>query len=316
MKRLIAPAALLLVVAATACTPVTTNTNTGSGNANTNANAGAAASPTPAGPTLADIEAKERQVNEAIKAKNWDAFGAMLAEDFVLVTSDGVMNKAQTLEGLKPYDLTEYTLSDVRFLKVDADLAVITSTMTEKGSYEGKPLSGKPRRTSTAWADRGGKWLVVYHQDSEVAEAPPTLSPTPAASPAASPSPSASPAASPAAPASATDAEKAVWEAIRAKNADAFAGYLLPDALEVAPEGVFDKAATTKMVMSFDASKFTLSDFKETKIDSDATLVTYKASGPWAGKTIEMYHATIWTNRGGQWRAAFHQGSVAGQGGM
>ena len=127
MKRLNAPAALLLVVAATACTPVTNNTNTGSGNANTNT--GAAASPTPAGPTLADIEAKERQVNEAIKAKNWDAFGAMLADDFVLVTSDGVMNKAQTLEGIKKYDLTEYTLSDPRFLRVDADLAVFTYTI-------------------------------------------------------------------------------------------------------------------------------------------------------------------------------------------
>ena len=311
MKRLLALVALAL--AASACT-TTTNTNTGAGNTNTNANTTAAATPTPAaGPTQADLEAKERQILDAIKAKNWDALGGMLADDFTLVGSDGVQTKAQTLEGVKKYDLTEYTLSDQRFLKIDADLAVITYTMNEKSSYDGKPTPGKPYRASSAWANRGGKWVNVYHQESEVME-PPAASPTPAtaASPAASPATAASPAASPAAaPASATDAEKAVWEAIKAKNSEAFAGYLLPDSLEVEPEGVFDKATAVKMITMFDASKWSLSEFKETKIDADATLLTYKAAGPDRGKNIEMYHSTIWTNRGGQWKAAFHQGTIA-----
>ena len=307
MKRLLMLAALAL--AASACT-TTTNTNTGAGNTNANANANttAAASPTPApGPTQADIEARERAAYDAIKAKNWDALAAMLADDFHLVGSDGVQDKAGTVEVLKKYDLTEYTLSDVRFLKVDADLGVITYTMTEKSTMDGKPSPGKPVRASSAWVNRGGKWLSAYHQESEVVEVP-AASPTPAssASPAASPTTAASPAA---APASATDAEKAVWEAIKAKNTDAFAGYLLPDALEVEPEGVFDKATQVKMITMSDASKFTQSDFKETKFDADATLVTYVLKGPMAGKTVTEYHSTLWTNRGGQWRAAFHQGS-------
>src|SRR5215216_4097349 len=286
MKRLLALSALLL--AASACT--TTTTNTGTGNTNTNANANtAAATPTPAaGPTQADIEAKERQVYDAIKAKNWDAFGGLLADDFSLVVSDGVHDKAQTLEGVKQYNLTEYTISDVRLLKVDADLVVLTYTMNEKTSNDGKETQAKPYRASSAWVSRGGKWLNAYHQESNVMEMP-AASPTPAtaASPAASPATAASPAASPAAIASATDAEKAVWEAIKAKNADAFGSYLLPDALEVEPEGVFDRAASTKGVMAFDASKHTLSDFKEAKLDADATLVTYKTSGPERGKTVE-----------------------------
>ncbi len=77
------------------------------------------------------------------------------------------------------------------------------------------------------------------------------------------------------------------------------------------PEGVFDKAASAKAITMFDASKWTLSDLKETKLDADATLVTYKAAGPERGRNVEMYCSTIWTNRGGQWKAAFHQGSVA-----
>src|SRR5215207_9219063 len=178
MKRLFAPAALLLLLAASACTTTTDNTNTGAGNANSNANAAATA--TPAGPTQADIEAKERQSWEQIKSKSWDAFAATLADDFVFVGGPGVLGKAQTLEGLKGVELLEYTLSDFRFVKVDADLAVVSYTATDKSTYEGKTTGGKPIRNSTAWVSRGGKWLVVYHQESEVVEmAGP--SPTPAA---------------------------------------------------------------------------------------------------------------------------------------
>jgi hypothetical protein len=317
MKRLTALAALLLLAAAAGCTTTTDNTNTGAGNANTTANANVAPSATPAGPTQADIEAKERQVWDAIKAKNWDAFAGMLADDFIIVGGDGVETKAQMMGEIKKYDLTEYTFSDIKFVKVDADLAVLVYNTTEKSSYDGKPTSGKPSHNSSAWVNRGGKWVAVYHQESEAVEMPPPPpTPAPGASPAASPSPSASPAASPAAPASATDAEKAVWDAIKAKNSDAFASYLLPDAMEVEPEGVMDKATSVKMITAFDASKWTLSEFKEAKLDSDATLVTYKGTGPDRGKNVEMYHATIWTNRGGQYKAAFHQGTIATKGGM
>src|SRR5215208_6584710 len=118
MKRLLALTALLL--AASACTTTTTNTNTGAGNTNANANANtAAATPTPAaGPTQADLEAKERQIWDAIKAKNWDAFSGMLADEFVIVGGEGVETKAQMMEGIKKYDLTEYTFSNVRLVKV------------------------------------------------------------------------------------------------------------------------------------------------------------------------------------------------------
>ena len=335
MKRLTALAALLLVAAAAGCTTTTDNTNTGAGNANnanTTANANANAAATPAGPTQADLEAKERQVWDAIKAKKWDDLGGMLGDDFVIVNGGGVQNKAEVLNDIKKYDLTEYTLSDFKLIKVDADLAVINYTATEKSTYDGHASSGKPAFASSAWANRGGKWVAVYHQESEKVEMPPAppagANSNSAANTNANASANAnksansnanttaSPAASPAAPTSATEAEKAVWEAIKAKNADAFAGYLLPDAYEVEPEGVMDKATSVKMITGFDASKYVLADFKETKLDADASLVTYKVTGPDRGKTVTMYHSTIWTNHGGQYKAAFHQGTLAAKGGM
>jgi hypothetical protein len=311
MKRLLALAALAL--AASACTTTTDNTNTGAGNtnANANANSNAAAAATPAAPevTQADLEARERQVWDALKAKNWEAFAGTMSDDFVIVGPRGVSGKTQLLEEVKRYELAEYTLSDFRLVRVDADLAVITYTTRERGTFDGKPLPDRPVRASSAWVNRGGRWVAAYHQETEVVE-PTGPEPTPAPSPAASPSPSASPAASPAAaPASATDAEKALWAAIQGRNYDAFANFLLPESLEVEPEGVFDKPTAVRMVGLFDASKFRQGDFKETRLDADATLLTYTVTGPVAGRNVTEYHSTIWTNRGGQWRAAFHQGS-------
>lgn len=309
MKKAIALAALLLL--ASACTPVE---NTNSTNVNTAATPAATA--TPAGVSQSDIEAKERQVWDAIKSKNWDAFGGMLAEDFVYVSSEGVSNKANTLEGVKKYDLAEYTFADIKFLKVDADLAVITYTSTEKSAYEGKPIPGKPTRASSAWVNRGGKWLMAYHQETEAVERPagqptPGATASPAASPAAtaSASPTASPSASPAAAATATDMEKQVWDAIKSKNYDAFGNFLATDALEVEPDKVYTRSESVESIKMFDASKLTQSDFKETKLDADATLVTYTVTGTLSGKATMEHHSTIWANRGGQWKAVFHQGT-------
>ena len=122
----------------------------------------------------------------------------------------------------------------------------------------------------------------------------------------------AAPASTPAAPATPTDAEKAVWDAIKSKNYDAFAGFLASDSLEIEPDGVHDRSGSVEGVKGFDASKFTLSDFKETKLDSDSTLVTYTVEGPNPkGQKEQERHSTIWNNRGGQWKAYFHQGTVA-----
>ncbi|PYS84529.1 MAG: hypothetical protein DMF67_04830 [Acidobacteria bacterium] len=323
MKRFIALAALLL--AASACATTTTNTETGNTNANTSANINAAASPTPAGVTQADIEAKERQVWDALKAKNWDGFAGLLSEDFTDVADDGIYDKAKTTDVIKKLDLTDYTFSDIKFVKVDDDLAVLVYTATEKSTYDGKPSPGKPTYNSSAWVNRGGKWLAAYHQETEAMTPPAgqgantnansssSAANTNANKSGANANTSASPAASPAAaPATATDAEKAVWDAIKRKDGDAFASFLASDALEVEPEGVRDKAASTKGVTQMDFSKFTLSDWKETKLDSDSALVTYVVKGPNPkGQMETMRHSTVWNNRGGQWKAYFHQGTVA-----
>ncbi|HEV7889536.1 MAG TPA: nuclear transport factor 2 family protein [Pyrinomonadaceae bacterium] len=317
MKRLIALAALLC--AASACT-TTDNANTG---ANTNnANAAPTATATPAGVSQADIEAKEHQVWDAIKAKNWDAFAGMLSDDFVIVDDGGVQTKSQMMESIKKYDLTEYSFADVKFVKVDPDLAIITYTSTEKSSFDGHPSPSEPKRASSAWVNKGGKWVAAYHQETEVAKATPpppggansntaanTNANTSANSNTSSANTNANASASPTAAEAANpiDKEKKVWEELKNKEYAAFATDLADEFIEVEPTGVFTKAASLEGVKQMDASKYTLSDWKETKIDADASIVTYHVKS--ADGKDEGNHSTIWAKRGDRWWAFLHQGT-------
>jgi len=307
MKRTLLAAALLAAASATACTPTTGPAN----NANApRANSNAAATPTPA-PTVAaaDHIARERQVMDAIKRKDWDAFAAFLADDQLYVSTDGVQDKAATLAGVRKLDVTEYTLADPRVVQIDGDLVVVTYTTTAKGTYDGKPVPAGSQRESTAWVNRGGRWLAVYHQDTEVMSAPtPTPgAPTPAATAAAAtPAGTATPAAT---PANSTELEQQIWDALKRKDWDGFAALLAADAVEVEPEGVTDKAGSVNGVKQFDFTGVTLSEFREVKIDADATLVTYMARGPRAPFNKGSRHSTIHANRSGRWLAVFHQGT-------
>lgn len=315
MKKVLALASLLCL--ASACAPA----EQGAGNANlaaTNANT-ATPQPTPAAVSEAELIALDRQILDALKAKNWDAFAALLADDQLSVWSDSVQDKAQSVEAVKKLELTDISTSEHRVVRFGPDAAVLTYTSVAKGSYDGRPMPGTPSRDSTVWVRRGGKWLAAFHQETTAAPSP-AGSPTPGAGaepgPAAAATPSASPASSPtaspaAAPASASDAERQLWDALKRKDWNAFAAFLTDDSIEVEPDGVYTKAQSVENVKRMDFSTAALSDFREVKLTPEATVVTYVVKGTgrdWPPNG--MRHSTVWVNRGGRWQAAFHQGTV------
>src|SRR5207247_129677 len=81
------------------------------------------------------------------------------------------------------------------------------------------------------------------------------------------------------------------------------------DAIELEPDGVYDKAGSVKGVSQYDFSKTVLSDFKVVKVDDEATLVTYMVKDPNFAPSGE-HHSTIWANRNGKWLAVFHHGGT------
>lgn len=305
MKRYVALVALALLPLWGCTQPAEAPANN---NANTTANANltAAATPTPADSALQD---QERQIWDALKRQDYDAFGQMLADEFIYVTNDGLHDKAATIKAVKDYAPSEINFSEWKVIPIDQDASVVAYQVTQKATANGKPLPETPFRAASVWVKRGGKWVAIFHQDTDIA--PPSATPTPATANTnanTNAHPAASPAASPAEPTNPTDKEKQIWAELKRKDYNAFASDLADNAFEIEPDGVYDKAGSVKGVQAFDFSKFTLSDFKEVKIDDDASIVTYVVKG---GKVPER-HSTVWTKKSGTWLALLHEGTPQG----
>lgn len=300
MKKFVVVVCALLLAAACAAPPTNqpiTTTNR-------------SAEPAAAGPlTEADALTKEKAIWDALKRKDYDAFGTMMASDYLEVLPDGVNSKADTLTEVKDLEISDVTIADSRLTAIDNTAALLHYNATIKGKYKGQAFPEGPYRVTSGWVNRDGKWQVIYYQETLVKPEPTTTS-SPATSPAASPAASAaSPAGTPAALTNdPVEREKVIWDALKRRDYDAFASYLDAAQVEVESTGVYDKAGTLTGVRSFDASKAQLSDFKTVKINANSELVNYLVTV--AGPTPEKHLATtIWVNRGGKWMALFHQGT-------
>jgi hypothetical protein len=133
------------------------------------------ASPTPApAPAIANNSAtnspqdafiaREKEVWEAIRKKNMPVFAGYLAEDMLYVSKDGLHSKADTVKGIEATTIPEFTLDDWKVTMIDKDVALVTYRMSTKAVACGPEAVSE--RNSTIWAERGGKWLVVFHQDT------------------------------------------------------------------------------------------------------------------------------------------------------
>jgi hypothetical protein len=296
MKKFYVLISLLLVAAACAAPPANQNVNTST----------VAEKPSAPAMTEADAIAKEKAIWDAITKKDYDAFAAMLDSGQLEVMSDGVMDKATSVTTVKDFEPSETNFSNWKFLSIDKDAYVVVYDASMKGKYKGKEFTPSTVHASSAWANRDGKWLAVYHQECGVMNMPP---PPSAAAKKAAPAP----AASPAQPATTSDPvanEKLIWGFLKTGQVEAFGSLIAMDAIEVEPNGVWDRTGTIKSVEGFDFSKSTTTDFKTLNIDSDAALVTYLLTTPGA-KTPEERHTTIWALRDGKWLAVFHHGTPA-----
>lgn len=303
MKKFVVVVCALVITAACAVPPTNQPTTTSTNRS---------AEPAAAGPlTEADALTKEKAVWDALKRKDYDAFGTMMASDYLEVLPDGVNNKAETLTEVKDLEISDVTLADSRLIPIDNTAALLNYNATIKGKFKGQAFPEGPYRVTSGWVNRDGKWQIIYYQESLVKPEPSTTS-SPATSPAVSPAASAASPAAGATPATLpndpVEREKVIWDALKRRDYDAFASHLDPAQVEVGPAGVNDKAGTLKGVRSFDASKSQLSDFKIVKLNANAELVNYLVTS--TGPTPEKHLATtVWVNRDGKWVALFHQGT-------
>jgi hypothetical protein len=296
MKKILVSVSILIVVAACAAPP------TNRDSAQSTSTNRAAESPVQL--TEAEAIAREKNVWDVLKKKDYDLFEKLLTADYLEVASDGVYDRAGIVTFLKDLDFTDATFSDWRMLQINKHAFLLMYNLTLKGKFKGQDIPPGPYRVGSAWVNREGTWLAIFYQETMVQNAPP---PPPAGAAATSASPAAK-TSDVTIPADPIEREKAVWEALKRKDYDAFATFIDSAQVEVEPHGVYDKAGTLKLVRMFDASKGELSDFKTVKFNEDATLVTYVVTIPGA-KPEKERASTIWVNRGGKWSALYHQGT-------
>ena len=115
--------------------------------------------------------AKEKEAFETFKTKKADAFGRLLGKDFLGVDANGVLDKSAEVKSVGEADIKDYALSDIKVVMAAKNTAVLTYKLTQHGTYKGQALPTNVY-ASSVWANRGGKWLVVFHQETPAGSPP------------------------------------------------------------------------------------------------------------------------------------------------
>ena len=113
--------------------------------------------------------ANENKINEAVAKGDKAAFTAMVSADALSIDGTGLMKVADFATMLDQLKISTWKLSDEKVAWVDQNTAIVTSTWTGSGTFQGQPV---PAQTycSTVWTKKGAKWVAVFHQESEVAK--------------------------------------------------------------------------------------------------------------------------------------------------
>ena len=105
---------------------------------------------------------QEQQWTKAAKANDVNVIAPLLADDFVMMDSDGSMHaKAEVLALAKKAKWTTFEIGDVK-VSVHGDSAVVTGSWTGKGTDgNGKAVDAKERWVDTWIKTASGKWQCL-----------------------------------------------------------------------------------------------------------------------------------------------------------
>jgi hypothetical protein len=118
---------------------------------------------------LKKLSATETKLWEAFKNKDVKPFKATLAADSVGVGENGIETKDNTVKMIAsmPCDVKGYELTDWKLTMINSTTALLTYKGKTDGTCAGQAVPTV--WSSTIYANRSGKWLAVFHQESPVA---------------------------------------------------------------------------------------------------------------------------------------------------
>jgi hypothetical protein len=114
----------------------------------------------------AQIIALEKAGWEAWKNKKAAWFKTNLTEDFVMVNSKGVTNKAQVLK-TTPTDceVKSFSLDNFKLVMLNENAALLTYTAMQDAVCSGETIPAQVR-ASVNYVKRGGKWLEAFYMET------------------------------------------------------------------------------------------------------------------------------------------------------
>jgi len=114
----------------------------------------------------AQIIALEKAAWEAWKNKDAKWYQTNLTEDFLLVNSEGVNNKTQTVKSIaSECEVKSYSLDNFKFVMLDKNTALLTYTGMQDAVCNGKTMPATVR-SSAVYVKRGGKWLDALYMET------------------------------------------------------------------------------------------------------------------------------------------------------
>ena len=123
-----------------------------------------------------------KAVNDALMKKENDLLVALQKKDFTTfkknimggawsVDESGYMtvdDMLKTMADPKANFMWTYKVSDMKVINVDANAAIVTYKIDQKGTMMGQPFP-PVIYASSVWANHGGNWMAVFHQESTAA---------------------------------------------------------------------------------------------------------------------------------------------------
>ena len=118
------------------------------------------------------LEANERAINMAIQKNDLAAFKALVADDGFAMDGTGMMAVPEFVKMFNQFKLASFTIDQVKVVFANDTAAIITYRFAGKGTFMGQTMPS-PTLASTVYANRGGKWVAVFHQETMPTPPPP-----------------------------------------------------------------------------------------------------------------------------------------------
>ena len=126
----------------------------------------------PAGLSETIVAEEKKVIWEAVVRKDAPLLRERFADEFLDVSDVGVFTKVGTIALLPDLTITDYKLSEFKVIAPVKDTAVVTYEAIQHWQINGKDEPSHVR-ASSVWVRRGGKWLVAFHQESNLPPAVP-----------------------------------------------------------------------------------------------------------------------------------------------